>query len=146
LLEKGSDGFGTWQITFDRDEFPGLYLARVTPATQTVAFSGEFEVTETIRDLDLTALDTGDAVIPDLDPAAEGAFSRFEPVTIRFRETLSPVGALTVGSSEADYFVTVLAMPSIAEAQEYASRRGVRNVAGDVLVKAPVPCFLRLSF
>jgi hypothetical protein len=36
-------------------------------------------------------------------------------------------------------------MPSIAEIQDYASQRSARCVSGDVLIKAPVPCFVSFA-
>jgi hypothetical protein len=37
-------------------------------------------------------------------------------------------------------------MPLIKEAQTIASSRNHRNYAGDLLIKAPIPCFVGLSF
>jgi len=51
---------------------------------------------------------------------------------------------MSIGDSR-DYDVSVRAMEQIADAQSYASRRDVRNVCSDCLVKAPVPCFISVD-
>jgi hypothetical protein len=145
LIEQTSDGFGIWQMSFGRDEYPGLYDVFVQPSDDS-SYTGSFEITEYIRAADMTELEDGDGFLPDIVSALEATYSRFQSVVVRFKDDRTPSGSLTVGSSSADYNVTVRAMPLIAEIQEYALRRRVRNVMGDLLVKAPVPCFLSLTF
>ena len=145
LVEQTADGYGIWQVSFGRDEYPGLYDVLVQPSDDS-SYSGSFEVTEYIRAADMTALASGDGFLPDIESSLEAAFSRFQSVVVRFKDDRTASGGLTVGSSSGSYSLTVRAMPLIAEMQDYALRRRVRNVMGDLLVKAPVPCFLSLTF
>lgn len=145
LVDTTEEGHGVWQFGVGRDEAPGFYdVNSITPAGEGES-AGSFEITEDIRSNDLTAL-SNDGFLPDLQSAVEGVYSRFQSAVIRFIDDQSPLSGLTVGSSTKSYDITLRAFPLIAELQEYASSRGVRNRAGDVLVKAPVPCFLRISF
>lgn len=84
-------------------------------------------------------------MIPDITRTDEGEYSRFQSSVIRFRDTLKLATGLTVGDT-AEYNVLIYAMEGLDDVQTAISQRGARHVAGDVLVKAPVPCFLSLSF
>jgi len=144
LIEKTSDGFGVWQISFTRDEAPGFYdVTRIALPSSVVA--GGYEITEDTRSLDMTELDN-DGFLPDVETIAEGAYSRFQAAVIKFKDTDTETDSLTINVSTADYSASVRAMTNIADAQDYASARSVRNTAGDALVRAPVPCSLSISF
>lgn len=145
LVRQTGDGYGVWQLNFARDEYPGLYDVRVTPAGAQASL-GEFPVDLLYRDLDLSALPESDGFVPDLVTAAEGAYSRFQTVSVQFKDTRTVATQLTPAVTTGDYAVTVRACPQLAEIQAYFLDRSVRNVAGDVLVKAPVPVFTRVAF
>jgi len=147
LLTKTADGKGIWQMTFGREDYPGLYDVTVQPANAlSLNLLNSFEITEDIRGSDMSATSTTDSFVPDVQADVEATYSRFQTVTIRFEDTDTDTDSLTEGVSTADYEVTVRAMPLLAEMQDFATGRRVRNVMGDALIKAPVPCFLELSF
>jgi hypothetical protein len=139
LVEKKGDGLGVWQINFDRDDYPGLYTVTISPKDQENTF---FAITALVRGFDSTAVDSNDGFVPELANASEAAFSRFQTVSVSFKDTLTSVTGLTEGVSKKTYTITVKAMPSIAEIQDQVSQRSARMVAGDTLIKAPVPCFV----
>lgn len=144
LVEKTTDNRGIWQLSFGRDEFPGFYDVQVRPVSG--ENRGEFAVTTDVRTADMAALATStDNFLPDIANDIEAVYSRFQSVVIRFRDTLTSTANLALGATQ-DYAITVRAMPLIAELQDYALQYRTRNVMGDALVKAPVPCFLSLSF
>jgi len=145
LVEKTADGKGIWQISFTRDEVPGLYDTTRIALPTAAASVGTYEVLTDVRSVDLTALDN-DGFLPDIDTAEEGAYSRFQAVIIRFKDVDTDTVSLTINLSTASYSVSVRAMANLEEAQDYVSGRAVRNTAGDCLVKAPVPCFMQVSF
>lgn len=145
LVEKTTDGYGIWQFGVARDELPGFYdVSRIVLASAGVEATS-FAVTSDVRSNDLTALDN-DGFLPDLATAAEGAYSRFQSAVIQFKDTETLTATLTAGAATADYAVTLRGMPLVAEMQDWVSSRSVRNRAGDALIKAPIPCFLRVSF
>ena len=140
LVDETADG-GIWQFSLDRDDAPGFYeVTRISLPTSTLDQS--YEVRDDIRSFDLT----GDGFLPDILSAEEAVYSRYQTGTIRFLDTDTLTTELTVGTSTQEYQVLVAALPLIAEAQEFLNDREVRCPAGDVLVKAAVPCFLSLSF
>jgi hypothetical protein len=141
LIEKRADG-SLWQFSLTRDKVPGAYeVTGVLLPTDDQTETG-FEVLETIRSIDLT----GDIYIPDIETAQEGVFSRYQTLTVRFLDTATNVSSLTVNEATQEYSATLAVMPLVAELQAYLSDRGVTDPAGDVLVKAAIPCFLSLSF
>lgn len=145
LVDVATDGFGIWQMAFTRDEYPGLYDIEVQPKQSAQPVSGGFTITSFVRDFDISAADCCDGFVPDVITATEAAFSRFQTVTIEFKDTIVAAANLVPGTDTADYNISVRMMPQIDAIQDYMTQRGVRNAAGDVLVKAPIPCFTGLS-
>lgn len=145
LVEKTSDGYGIWQFGISRDEAAAFYdVLSILPSGGS-GLSGSYAVTEDIRSADMTSL-ANDGFLPDIQDAIEAVYSRFQAAVIRFKDTDTTTAGLTENVSTQDYDVVVRRLPLIAEIQDWVSGRGVRNRAGDVLIKAPIPCFLRISF
>jgi len=143
LIEKLATGHSIWQFELGRDEFPGLYRVDKVARLDSTGGAG-YEIQLDARSADLSPLPDFD-VLPDIVTAEEARFSRFQATVIQFKDTDIDTTGMTPHSATADYAVTVTAMGGIAAAQKYASRRDVRNAAGDCLVKAPIPCFVSLS-
>jgi hypothetical protein len=142
LIEKTSDG-GIWQVTLAADDAPGMYeVARVTLPSDTED-TGSFEITQDTRDFTLGEED--DVNLPDVINALEATYSPYQTVTIQFLDTLTDVTTLDL-NTEADYKLVISQMPQLLELQTFLMGRGVCWPAGDVLVKAPIPCFLALNF
>lgn len=140
LTEKTTDGFGVWQVSITRDDAPGFF------EVNSIRRAGETEVTGFTITSDTRANDlTGDGFIPDIATVAEGAYTRFQTAVIKFTDTLTATATLEVGDS-ADYDVEVSGLPLIGEIQDFLSDEDHRHRAADLLVKAPVPCFVRLNF
>jgi len=141
LVEKGPRG-GVWQFGVGRDVVPGFYEFRdVRPADQAGRpAAGGYEVVADARGFDLT----GDGWVPDLADPAEAAYSPFSTAVVRFLDTSDHSG-LAVGAVR-PYVVTAVVMPQLADVQAFVSSRDVRPYGGDVLVRAPVPCFLTVRF
>jgi hypothetical protein len=142
LVEKTNDGLGIWQLAFDRDDYPGLYNVSVSLQDQIDVL---FPIVSITRSTDISGLDSNDGFVPEIVNVRESAFSRFQTVTVKFKDTITSVSGLSANSSVKDYEVSIRAMPLISEIQGYASQRLARSIAGDVLVKAPVPCFVNFS-
>jgi hypothetical protein len=143
LVELTATGTSIWQFNVGRDDLPGFYdVKSVLPLGVTSATG--YRIASDVRSLDMTALDN-DGFLPDINATIEGVYSRFQAAVVQFEDTDKAVADLTVGDT-ATYRVTLRGQPQIDEMQDWASSRGVRNRAGDALVKAPVPCFLRISF
>lgn len=133
-----------WEISFDRDDYPGMYDAQVLPG-DVGQYAGYLETTSDLRYASLAALDN-DGFLPDIAEASyEFVYTRFQTIIMRFRDTIKSTTGLSVGDT-AVYNVDVRYMPGLADIQETFSDRDARNAAGDVLVKAPIPCFLAVTF
>ena len=132
-----------WQFSISRDDAPGFYEVDqiVNKSTDPTADSG-YEVLSTLRGIDLTA-ETGQ-LVPDIVNAVEGAFTRFQTAVVRFSADI-PTAGLTLNTSTRQFDVYVSAMPAIRDVQAFCSGRDVRNLTGDVLVRAPIPCFLAIN-
>jgi len=138
-----ADG-GIWQFAVGRDDFPGFYEVEqvLLPADDPEATEG-FEVVMDRRGFDLSIVPS---LVPDVADAQEAAFSRFQTAVVRFLDTVTPVAGLVPGETRAKYNVALAGMPLIAQLQDFCGGSDTRNIAGDVLVKAAVPCFLTLNF
>lgn len=143
LVEKTLDDKGIWQISIGRDEAPGFYdVTEIKPIDANETY-GSFEITNEIRANDLT--NVAGELTPDIVSLMEGAYSRYQTATVRFKDTETNTLTLSLGDTK-EYTVTVRAMSDVVDVQTLVGSRSVRNYAGDVLVKAAVPCFVSLSF
>lgn len=145
LITKNPDGSSVWQLGIGRDDAPGFFdVSSVVERGSTATTS--LNITSDVRSTDLTALDN-DGFLPDIEDDVEGVYSRFQTAVIQFSPTGDEVdvSAMTEGD-EVEYDITLRTMPLIKDIQDWASSRGVRNRAGDALIKSPVPCFVSVSF
>lgn len=142
LLSVAGD-VGTWQFSLGRDEVPGFYEV-VSVAPSASAAAGGLTLTADVRDLDLTPVDG--AFVPDLRAAAEGAYTRFQTAVVRFADDVTANQAGMTLGAVASYDVTVSRLEQVADVQDFVSGDDVRSYGADVLVKAPVPCFVTVYF
>ena len=132
---------GTWQFTVLKDDAPGFYEIRsILPYGVTPVGTETFSITSEIRDVDLT----GTGLIPDITIQQEGSFTSYQTATIQFLDTETDTTALAVGDKK-NYSVTVTGSGRTKELQDYFGSRDARCFGSDILVKAPVPCFVQIS-
>jgi hypothetical protein len=132
---------GTWQLALGREDAPGFYeVVQIRPPGSANTVGG-FAVVSDVRGVDLS----GDGFRPDVQTTAEGAYTRFQTAVVQFIDTVTDASALALGSRQ-DYEFDVTTLPLVAEIQDYVSGRDARAYGADVLIKAPVPCFLQVSF
>lgn len=143
LVSRTVDNRGTWQASFTRNEFPGFYdVLEIKPAAAGESVGSLALLTDT-RSMDLAGI--FGLLTPDIVDTIEGVYSRYQTVTIQFSDTITDTTALSLGDTQ-DYLITLRGMPDLDDLQTALAARDPRNPAGDVLGKAPVPCFVRLSF
>lgn len=141
LIEHTLGLGATWQFGLDRFEAPGFYdVPLVVRSGNAEIGSSGYEVTEIARTPDLSGVDD---YAPDLTSAAEAAFTPYQAATVRFFDTDTDA-SLPIGT-ERDYVAYVRAMPLLADLQEFLAGRDRRPASSDVVVKAPVPCDVRLT-
>lgn len=144
VLVGRQDGGGLWQVSITRDDAPGFYdIEKVIKASvaDPESQTGHLVVQDN-RGYDLS--DDGTNFLPDITTYEEAAYSKYQTAVVRFVD-LSTSPDLPEGTTE-DYALYVRAMPLIKAAQGFLGGRDVRPTAGDVLVKAAIPCDLKLSF
>lgn len=140
LVSVNSLGQGTWSITIGRDVFPGFYRVRSITIPDT---DDTFTPATESRSYDISAFDDGEFV-PDIEAATEAAFTRFQTVTITFLDTVTDHGSMSPGDT-ATYEFNLEGLPQLDELQSFVSSRSVQNFGGDVLVRAPVPCWVSVN-
>jgi hypothetical protein len=137
-----------WQAILPRDLSPGFYdVVRVLPPqrlsdTAPIVISGGYNVVEDIRDINTVNA----AYAPDMQYIPESAYTPYQTAVIRFEDTDKLSTGLTANSDTALYTVTTRSMPLVAEIHDFLTSRENRARATDILVKAAVPCFTRISF
>jgi len=143
LVSKTDNG-GIWQFSLSKAEVPGFYAVdKISQAGAIASAITGYAVQDDVRGYDTTGDDTN---IPDIVNATEAAFSAYQTTTIRFLDTDTNTAELAENSSTRSYDVSVQFMPQIADIQNFLKSRQTIGPAGDVLVKAPIPCQVSISF
>lgn len=139
LLSVDAGNTGTWQFAFGRNDAPAYYeIASILRPTSDAQI-GTLTILSEVRGLDLS----GAGFVPDIATVVEGAYTRFQTAVVLFNDTVD--SGVVVGNT-ASYNVTVRQMPQIDLIQDYISSFNIRSYGADVLIKAPVPCFMSVSF
>lgn len=130
-----------WQIRINKNVAPGFYeVTRVAGITDTGATG--YPILLKTFGYDFSDED----FVPDIVDREEGAYSRYQTSVIRFLDPNTSAAGLTPLQSKANYAVTLSVMPLIGQIQDFLSSRDIRSRAADVLVRAAVPCFTKISF
>ena len=130
-----------WQFPVRNTVFPGFYEVSKIRRLADSSLNSGFEILWDSRVNDLT----GDGFIPDIRTVADGAYTAFQTATIQFEDTATDAGTMSVGDTS-QYVCEITGVPLIAELQIEVSSRDVRSYAADALIKAPVPCFVDITF
>lgn len=130
----------TWQFSLTKNDVPGFYEVTRIKKVSADSLNSGFEPSSDTRSIDLTA----GGFLPDITTVAEGAYSAFQTSVIQFIDTGTPTIGLMLGNTS-QYVCEVTGTPLIREIQELVGSRDVRSYAADVLVKAPVPCFVEVT-
>lgn len=129
-----------WQFSMPRNEFSGFYEIQRIRRSQDADNPTGFTIVMDDRGFDLGGSD----YVPDIESVVESAYTSFQTATIRFEDTVTPLGTLAVGS-KAPYTIDVVGMPLISEIQAEIGSREYRHCAADLLIRAPIPCFTSVS-
>lgn len=144
FVEDTSAG-GVWRISFDRDEAPGMYEARSILPAGSVGLSGTLAISSDTRVVDVTDLTYKAPTMDAADPN-QFVYTPFQSAVIEFVDYLTPTSGLVPLESTGSYDVEVVAQPQLAQLQAFIQHRSRRAAgSGDVLVRAPVPCFVAVS-
>lgn len=139
-ISKSGANTSRWQFTLDKSVFPGFFeVTKIRPKNSSSLNSG-FEIISDTRQADLE----DEGWQPDIINTAEAAYTAFQTVTIVFEDTVMDVTGVAVGDT-AEYICEITGMPLVREIQDVVSSRDIRHYGADVVIKAPVPCFVEIS-
>jgi len=133
-----------WQLTFDRDDYPGLYgIERVVAADNATPLGTDAGLELTV----VRGADTSEIAGVDFTPLMAGDesnFTRYQTMVVTFNDIDSGTAGLSVGDTR-DYRVDAIYMPELASVNDWLLSRERRPWGGDYLVKAAVPCMVSVS-
>jgi hypothetical protein len=132
---------GRWQIILDRDTFPALYEISRVAKPNALTTTG-YKIVNEYRGVNFSEL----AFVPSIKYMHESAYTRYQTVMIQFEDTDTSIINLVANQSKAKYDVEAVCMPLIADVQDMFSARENRSRTTDVLVRAALPCFTKISF
>lgn len=130
-----------WQIVLGTALGSGFYEVDSVRSPTDTSTAG-YKIVNDIRGIDTSTAQ----FIPDIRFMYEGAYSRYQTAVIQFIDTDVVSAALIPNTSKALYSVTTRFMPLVAEINDFLTDREIRARGADILVKAPVPCFTKISF
>jgi hypothetical protein len=130
-----------WQFALGPEFSAGFYEVTAVRNPTDSATAG-YAILNDIRGVDATGLPYS----PDIRFVPEGVYSRYQTVVIQFIDTDVIAASLVPNTSRAFYAVTTTSMPLIAEINDFLTDRDRRARGTDILVKAPIPCFTKISF
>lgn len=124
-------GLTTWSIYIDRNDLPGWWdVVAITDSLGNPA-----ELLNDSRSVDLSP-EIGQ-LTPYIENPTFGVYSAFQVSTLTVR-TLASV-------TDPVFTVTLRGMPDIASIQRLVGGRDYRATGGDILIKAPIPCFVSIN-
>jgi hypothetical protein len=126
----------TWKFMIPKTTAPGFYMI------SELSHSDYESVMDYLSGFQyLFSVDTsGETYVPDIaDSYLYGRFTKFQTAEVTFQFPL--ITSPTLGQTTS-FNVKLLYMPQIDTLQNYFSDPDIRNMAGDYLVKAPVPVFV----
>jgi hypothetical protein len=140
LINKQDSGFGVWQVALGA-ELPGFYEVRHLRPAGAALGSSNFDLSADLRGYNLAQF----AAPPDLHDSVEGVYTAAQTVFVRFVDTTTPVAELAIGATQ-EYDMELVGLPLISDLQTYVGSADISHYGGDVLIKAPVPCFVSVTF
>ena len=125
-------GDDRWALSIEAEDCPGFYhIVRIEQAGVVRQITNQDEI-----DMEFRAVQEDGG--PEVFSGTTARYSIYQAASIEF--TFPGVAGAT-----ADFTVYTMVMPQLATLQAYVNRADVRNEAQDVLIRAPVPCFVGLS-
>ena len=141
LSENTIAGQPIWQFSISRDTAPGFYEVRAIRPKNAAVIAGKLLLVSDTRGYDLGT----DDFVPDIISATEAAYSRYQTAVIKFADTTQDAATYSAGAT-LEYDADIQYMPLIMEVQNTVNSRDIRHHGADCLIKAPVPCFVQISF
>lgn len=130
-----------WTLKLGRDAFPGLYEVQAIRGLEAITSGGSLEIISDLWGHDTSSLDFA----PRIRIPSEAAFSRYQTYTAEFIDTSEDGSQRERGDTKV-FQVSVSVLPLIGDIQDHFTSYDNRPVGSDILVRAPIPCFVNMSF
>lgn len=139
----GTSANGTlWQVNIDRELAPGYYYFNsAAPAGSEPVTNNQYEIKNDYRVTNLYEV----GFVPDIRHYTEGVYSRYQTGYVIFEDVDTPSNGLTPYASTKMYRLVVTSMPLLREVDIALTSRENRPRGTDILVKAAVPCFTKIT-
>lgn len=131
----------TWQVAIDRETAPGFYDVSRIAAIGDTTTNSHLIISE-VRGVNFDNI----AYVPDIKYLHESAYTRYQTAVLQFEDRDTLAENLTVNTSKKYYAVSIRSTPRVAEAHDLLTDRDNRSRGTDILVKAAIPCFTKISF
>lgn len=143
----GPGELGTlWQFALDREAAPGFYeIAKISSisADNLMDDNTSHKILSEVREYNLN----NSTYAPDIKYLYESSFTRYQTAQIRFEdEQRVPTVAMVPNTTTAYYAVVTRSLPLVADIHDFLTSRDNRPRGTDILVKAAIPCFTKISF
>jgi hypothetical protein len=122
-----------WTASLSASEALGCYyIASITHSASGTAITDQVDMTVTY------GYEVAPAGGPEVFSALTARYSIYQNLVVQF--TMAGITGAT-----ADFLFALRTMPQLTALQSYMNLADVRNEAQDVLIKAPVPCFISVD-
>lgn len=146
ITGEGDESRGLYAVSLSRDMMPGHYF--VTAVRTDSAAAGSFYIKQETKGMDLSRTAGATQVHGNqIFSTNEAAYSKYQTSVILFEIEFDPSAGNTP-EEQFDDEITVTVesacLPYVADIQDFVLERGNGVVLADYLVKAVIPCFVRL--
>ena len=126
-------GADTWTIQLPAADALGFYyISKIASAASNQVVTNQDEIAMTYR------YEIPDNNQPEIISAVTARYSVYQAATFSFQFP-------GIVGTTANFLVSMITMPNLLTLQNYVNLADVRNEANDVLIRAPVPCFIGVS-
>lgn len=138
---------GRWQMYFDREEFAGVYKLVSILRQDQDSVDGTLAIESEVREIDASpSSEAPDSYIPDIEDYSQGAFSRYQTMTVEFIDPYEDTTELVAMQATKDYVVNWTKMADIAAMQDdVMSKYDLTNHRYDDLVRAAIPVLMSVT-
>ena len=140
FISSGETG-GTWQLSIAKDDAPGFYrIVGIERYDDSPGTAASFSPTVITRGVDLEDLER----TPDISDGEEAAFSVYQTAVVQFVDSITDTAGLSAGDTDS-YRVYFQSPAQLTDMQAAVDDEDAAPVAGDVLIRGAVPCFVSFS-
>lgn len=140
FMQQTPEG-SVWQIVLEKEIAQHAYeVDAITELNQQSAESYKIMLAQT------NIVTEGETFQPDIRYIYEGVYSKYQSIALQFIVPDTTGNGLVPNTTRKKFAVSLRKMPLVNEITDYLTGRDIRPRGADILVKAAVPCFTKISF